>query len=155
MSNNLRRPKPNLVFLANDLLNGFPCWIASVHGSAVVISWVFLSPSDHSLLLSMISVGDVPVFGVQRESVRCNSLQTTTKLTWSTTCWVLFFSPSSSLLFRFASWLKSFSQTWDGPILVERLSVLGQGTGLRSKSFETTKTVLGRTLIVGGGVVDV
>ena len=115
MSNNLRRVKPDLVFLANDLLNGFPCCLTSVHRSAVVISSVFFSQSDHSLLLSVISVGDVLAFGVQRESVRCYSLQTTTKPTWSTMCRVLSFSPSSSLLFRFASWLKSFSQTWDGP----------------------------------------
>ena len=38
MSNNLRRAKPDLVFLSNDLLNGFPCWLASVHSSSVVIS---------------------------------------------------------------------------------------------------------------------
>ena len=101
----------------------------SFRNCAVVIFGVFLSPSEHSLLLSVISGDSVPVFCVPSESVQCNTLQTTTKLTCSTTRRVLFFSRSPQIFFQPFSWSKSFSYTWDvmNPSN-QQLPVLRQGS---------------------------
>ena len=52
---------PGLLVPASDLLSGCLSYLAIVRNTVVLFEG-FLSPSDHSILLSVISVDDVLVF---------------------------------------------------------------------------------------------
>ena len=70
-------------------------------------SWTFWripSPSNHNVLLKMISVDDALVSWVPRESVRYNVQQTTAKLTCNSSCPLSAFYSSRSLLSLIASY---------------------------------------------------
>ena len=95
---------------ASDLLNGCLSYLSMVRNSVVLFEG-FLSPSDHSRLLSMISVDDVLVFWVPLELVRYNTQQTTANLKWKIRCRVFFVCSSALHLYLVASLLQQIILT--------------------------------------------
>ena len=82
-------------------------WLSFLTRRFSLFPWTFWripSPSDHNVLLKMISVDDVLVSWVPRESVRYNVQQTTAKLTCNSSCPLFVFYSLRSLLSLIASY---------------------------------------------------